>query len=148
MPRLVGSVRLRFSDVNHDVDDVPGLYEIHTIGGRPLKVGIGGRLRRRLLQHAASRQSCLRPVISRQIDDIRNPSELRSKGSILAKHLFFDSTITSSYDLRTEGGRRAFLQERCRITIVYCASLDEAIALERRLESEVHYRYCGRVIVR
>jgi excinuclease UvrABC nuclease subunit len=139
---------LRFSEVSSRVKDAPGLYEIHTTSGRPLKVGIGRRLKRRLKQHAASRQSCLRPLPSQAIEQVRHPTELRSKGSILAKHLFFDGGITTAYNLRTEAGRRAFLQNRCRIRVTYCASVEEALALERRLASRIAYRYCGRVTVR
>ena len=59
----------------------PGIYEIHTIDGEILKVGIAGNLRKRLTQHCASRG--LRFDNGKSAED---PHQVRSKSSILAKH--------------------------------------------------------------
>lgn len=69
-----------------DLEGIPsstGSYEIHTKGGVPLKAGISGNLRKRLIQHGDSKQSrlYLEPGGTRA-----NPGDVRSKQSILAKH--------------------------------------------------------------
>jgi len=139
---------IRFSDIDDRVLACPGLYELHTRDGVALKVGIGRDLLRRLRVHRASRQSGLRPV---GLDDLRlasDPAQVRSKASVLAKHLFFDAEIAPSYDLRAEAGRRQFLEEECRLLIQCCTNLEVARRLEREREQTGRWRYCGRVVVR
>lgn len=123
------------------VPECPGLYEIHTNGGRALKVGIAGNLRLRLSNHFRSRQSRLKLV---EGGSWRNPDDVRSKQSILAKHLFFDGSITSKYDLKTEEGRRSFLEHECVVRYVCTADRNAARTLEQRRERSRKYRYCGR----
>ncbi|MGA4069393.1 hypothetical protein ACI2T9_23160 [Ralstonia nicotianae] len=125
--------------------DKPGIYEIHTIAGVPLKVGISGNLRKRLLQHRASRQSGLRLKPS---GDFSNPSDVKSKASILAKHLYFDRTITAEYDLTNEAGRRSFLQDRCYIIFEVTKDRVEARDIERQREENSSFRYVGECQVR
>jgi hypothetical protein len=69
-------------------------------------------------------------------------------GHILAKHLYFDRSITDKYDLETETGRRAFLIAECYATIKYTDSIEEAKQLEAIREKEVPWRYIGRVVIR
>src|SRR5258708_6120575 len=96
---------IRFDQIESCIQEGPGIYEIHTDTGIPLKVGIGGSLRKRLSQQRASRQSCLKLKPSGHWS---RPDDVKAKGSILAKHLYFDHAITCDYDLRTEAGRRGF----------------------------------------
>jgi hypothetical protein len=72
---------------------------IHTNDGCALKVGIGMNLRERLSQHRDSLDSRLRLKPGGTRD---NPDDVESKGSILAKHLYYDSSVTSGYDLKSE----------------------------------------------
>ena len=51
---------IRFGEIEANILGGPGIYEIRTDDGIRLKVGIGKDLRKRLLQHRASRQSCLK----------------------------------------------------------------------------------------
>src|SRR5437660_7507824 len=93
---------LLFSEVAA-VEPRPGIYEIRTIDGETLKVGISGNLRKRLTQRGASR--------GLRFDNVQSadePHEVNSKSSILAKHLYFASLIAPGYDLRTEVGRQSF----------------------------------------
>ncbi|RUO56894.1 hypothetical protein CWI70_01715 [Pseudidiomarina homiensis] len=122
----------------------PGLYQIHTFDGIPLKVGIAKNLRQRLRQHARSLQRKLQPTKSEPIGD---PSHLRSKQSILAKHLYFDHSLTANYDLTTELGRQTFLAHEAYLLITYTASRDEAERLEKIAEATGIWRYQGRVRV-
>jgi hypothetical protein len=66
---------------------------------------------------------------------------VKAKGSILAKHLYFDQEITRDYDLRTEAGRRGFLRERCYIVFELTKSRAEAQFQERLRESCGSFRY-------
>lgn len=70
---------------------------------------------------------------------------MKSKRSILAKHLYFDRTIAAGYDLRTEEGRASFLEERCRIRFEGASSRKAARQREMVLESSKKYRYVGRL---
>jgi hypothetical protein len=135
---------IRFSEIDERVGARPGIYEIHTIDGRPLKVGIGRDLRRRLRSHRASRQSGLRSALG----DPRlatAPAQVSSKSSILAKHLFFDAEVAPGYDLRSEAGRRRFLEEQCRVRVEYCDSREDAARIEREREQTAGFRYCRTV---
>jgi hypothetical protein len=71
-----------------------------------------------------------------------------SKASILAKHLYYDLSIDQGYDLTLEAGRRAFLDQRCRILFKECRSITDARELEHEMERTIPFRYVGRVIVR
>jgi hypothetical protein len=133
---------VRFGEVRA-VEERPGIYEIHTIDGEPLKVGIAGNLRKRLTQHSASRGLRFKNGKGAQ-----EPHEVSSKSSILAKHLYFDSLIAPSYDLRTEVGRQSFLEERCRITLEVTVTRAAARELERTRELTGGFRYQGRVVKR
>ncbi len=138
--------KIRFNEIEDVVPlDKPGIYEIHTIAGVPLKVGISGNLRKRLLQHRASRQSGLRLKPS---GNFSNPSDVASKASVLAKHLYYDRSITSKYDLTTEAGRRSFLQECCYIIFDVTEDRIEAKDIERQREENDSFRYVGECHVR
>jgi hypothetical protein len=117
---------------------MPGIYEILTDSGVALKVGIAANLRRRLLQHRASRQSCLKLKPGGKWN---NPSDVVSKASILAKHLYYDGSIAVEYDLSTEDGRQTFLRERCYILFQFTRTRAEARELEKRRETNGQYRY-------
>lgn len=93
----MGSRRLKFSEVG-DVERSPGIYEIYTLEGVPLKVGIAGDLRRRLVDHGRSAQSGLKFRVG---NSARTPRQVVSKRSILAKHLYFDTSIAPDYDSAT-----------------------------------------------
>jgi len=126
-------------------DRVPGLYEIWTVDGRPLKVGISDDLGSRLKCHAASRESGLQLKTGGAWG---NPDDVRSKASIFAKHLFFDSSVAPGYDLKSEFGRRAFIKEQCRVLVVLTESKAQARALERERERSGQFRYVGKPRVR
>lgn len=136
---------LKFSEIPSGVPDSPGIYEIHTLEGIALKVGIASNLRSRLNQHAKSRQSGLK---LKPGGNWSNPSDVISKGSILAKHLYFDSVIAPGYDLQTQDGRRDFLESECRVYFEVMPSRELAREKEVLREREGDYRYVGRVIVR
>ena len=125
----------------------PGLYEIR-MGEVLLKVGIASNLQRRLRQHARSSQKRLKSLVGSKTGKRRLPSEVASKGSILAKHLYFDRSVTRNYDLRTEDGRRSFLENQCQVRFQETGTRDEAKRRERNLEATKKYRYVGRVIAR
>src|SRR5262245_6793387 len=138
MPKF--SKRFKFSKLPiEQLRRKPGLYEV--LRGRiRLKVGISGDLGKRLTQHAKSLQRKLKSVHPEPWVD---PSHVRSNGSILAKHLYFDKTIAfRDYDLRTEAGRRAFLECECRVRFVTTRDRQDARKLERALEATKIYLYC------
>jgi hypothetical protein len=137
--------KVRFEKIENQIPSGPGLYEIHTDTGIALKVGIGVSLRKRLLKHQASRQSCLR---LKSGGDRRNPDDVVSKGSILAKHLYYDQSITRMYDLQSEAGRRSFLFEKCHIIFRTTETKQAARELEKIRECGGAFRYVGRVTVR
>lgn len=134
--------KFRFSEIKTNVELSPGLYEIYTNGGVPLKVGIAKELRKRLLAHGASKQNRLK-LKDDSLGYVLNNVE--SKQSILAKHLYFDSSITRKYDLKTESGRASWLEDECHVVIQYTQSREEARELEREKEASGMYRYVGRV---
>ncbi|WP_420933179.1 hypothetical protein ACOJR9_11880 [Alteromonas sp. A081] len=133
-----------FSQVDQLLDR-PGLYQIFTDDGTPLKVGIASKLRARLRQHAKSSQKYLR--FKHEGTDIQ-PSDVRSTRSILAKHLYFDSSIAPSFGLTTEEGRRKFLQAECYLLITYTDSKVNARELEKLFEAKRIFRYQGTVVGR
>lgn len=137
--------KVRFEEIENRIPSGPGLYEIHTDTGIALKVGIGVNLRKRLRQHLASRQSCLR---LKSGGERRNPDDVVSKGSILAKHLYYDQSIAPMYDLRSEDGRRRFLFEKCHIVFRTTNTKQAARELEKLHECGGAFRYMGRVTVR
>jgi hypothetical protein len=77
-----------------------------------------------------------------------NPNDVRSKGSILAKHLYYDGSIASEYDLTSEMGRRRFLEERCYIVIELARNEEEARKGEKLREQTGQFRYVGPVLKR
>jgi hypothetical protein len=137
--------RITFDQIKATVEPKPGIYEIHTNGGIPLKVGIGGDIQCRLLDHGASRQSGLRLKAG---GNRNSPSDVESKKSILAKHLYYDTAIAPKYDLTTESGRRTFLQEQCYIVFEIVETVERAKELEVVREGSGHFRYVGQVACR
>jgi len=136
----------RFSEIEARIGPgQPGLYEIRTLSGEKLKVGITNDLRDRLADHRASRQSGLK---LRPGGDWSRPDEVDSKKSILAKHLYYDEAIAPDYDLKTETGRRAFLSEACVILVEPNSSREKARELEKQREGQGGFRYVGDVIIR
>lgn len=133
---------LRFEDIG-DVQCKPGVYEIHTLAGTPLKVGIADDLHARIQQHAESYQSrlVLKPGGHR-----RYPEDVSSKRSILAKHLYFDGALTAEYDLRKEVGRQTFLADQCQVFIRYTRNRETARKIEIKREQSGIFRYVGRVV--
>jgi hypothetical protein len=125
-----------------DIENTSGLYQIFTLDGLPLKVGIAKNLRSRLNQHLKSSQKRLRPSND---GEVLEPSHLQSKQSILAKHLYFDSSLTHNNDLKTESGRRNFLTKETYLLITYTHDRKEAERLEKIAERADMWRYKGRV---
>ena len=137
---------MNFTEIEQHVPrNVAGIYEIHTRAGVRLKVGIAGDLRKRLRTHRASRQSGLRLCAG---GEWTIPAHVVSKSSILAKHLFFDSSLTGEYDLRTEVGRRGFLLDQCTFTFEILPTRAEAAVIEAEREGSGAFRYVGRAITR
>lgn len=136
-------LKIKFDEIKAEVLEKSGIYEIYTNSGVPLKVGIGNDMRRRLLQHRASRQSALKlkPGGNRT-----NPNDVESKQSILAKHLYYDESLTHEFDLKSEVGRQAFLSSNCYILFEYIDSRDKAKQLEALKERQVLWRYIGKVV--
>lgn len=124
------------------IQEATGVYQIWTKEGVPLKVGIASNLRKRLRQHRTSRQPMLVG------DDPSLPAAWRPKSSILAKHLYFDQSLDTAYDLSTQQGRQRYLDEKCVITYCVNGSRDEARRFEIELEKLVRFAYCGEVQVR
>lgn len=122
-----------------------GLYQIFTNDEIPLKVGIAKELRTRITHHAKSSQKYLK--FKHDGTELK-PCNVRSARSILAKHLYFDSSISKDYDLKTEEGRREFLKAECYIKIIYTVSREAARDLERIFEAKRIFRYQGMVIQR
>jgi len=139
-------VGLRFSEIDQTVPaGQPGLYEIWTLLGVPLKVGIALDLRLRLRQHRSSRKNSLR---LKSGGSWSRPRDVDSKQSILAKHLYFDRELTHDYDLSSEAGRRGFLEDCCEVRIRPTATREEARELEKQREATGLFRYTGRVKAR
>jgi hypothetical protein len=137
--------RVEFEQIASDVPESSGIYEIHTHCGTPLKVGIAKNLKRRLASHFVSRQSGLKAKV-RGTSSWSCPSEVVSKASILAKHLYFDRAISSACSLLTEDGRRSFLSSSCYIEFEPLP-LELAKKQERVREQSGTFRYFGRVRV-
>lgn len=137
--------QIKFSEIDSAVRNTPGIYEIHTNNGVALKVGIGGDLLKRLKLHRASRDSGLKLSSG---GDWGNPAHVTSKSSILAKHLYFDSSITAEYDLKTQAGRQKFLSQRCLLLFDHVPTREEAHLLEVQRESSGLFRYIGEVRIR
>jgi hypothetical protein len=138
-------MRINFSEINEKVPASPGFYEIYRNDDLLLKVGIGVNIRSRLLQHRASLQSCL---VLKPNGNWLNPNDVVSKKSILAKHLYFDQTITKNYDLTTQDGRRNFLINDCYIIFKETEKIEEARILEQSRENEGNILYVGDVQIR
>ena len=129
-------------DEIEDIQVRPGIYEIFTSYDLPLKVGIASNLRSRLKDHGNSRSSGLKISSSASSP---NPSDVSSKKSILAKHLYFDSSLSSGYDFRYEVERQEFLLHDCYILFSYTRTRDLARKLEFVKEKSGAYRYIGPV---
>lgn len=138
-------MKVKFSEIRDSVPENTGLYEIHMNMGISLKVGISVNLQDRLLQHRASRQSCLR---LKNGGDRNNPNDVTSKGSILAKHLYYDQSLTNEYDLTSEEDRRRFLDEKCYIIFETTKTKRAARTIERKREQAGKFRYVKRVTIR
>lgn len=134
--------KIRFSEIENVVPSRAGIYEVHTFAGIPLKIGMSGNVRKRLLQHRASRQSALKLKAG---GDRCNPSDVQSKGSILAKHLYYDTSLAAECDLKSEAGRRSFLEEHCYFVLELTTSKAEARELEKLRERQRGFRYIGTV---
>jgi hypothetical protein len=122
----------------------PGIYEIR-MDRIPLKVGIAGKLLKRLRQHARSSQKCLKSSFP---EPWSNPSQVKSTASILAKHLYFDTSFAPIFNLHTEQGRVTFLEQRCKVRFEETRTREAARRKERSLEAIGKYRYLGRVEAR
>src|SRR5208283_3689809 len=133
--------KIRFSDIESIVPAQAGIYEIHTFTGIPLKVGISANLRKRLIQHRASRQSALKLKAGGQRC---NPSDVQSKSSILAKHLYYDTSLIADHDLQSEAGRRTFLEEKCYFVFELTGNRAKARDLEKMRERQLQFRYVGK----
>lgn len=138
-------MKINFNEIESKVKNTPGIYQIYTKQGIALKVGIGVNICNRLLQHRASRQSGLK---LKPEGSFYNPNDVISKSSILAKHLYFDKSITTGYNLKTQEGRNAFLIKNCYIEFEYTENRDEAKQLEIELEASGLFRYQEDVIIR
>jgi len=134
--------KIRFSDIDAEVPQQrPGIYEIYTDSDAPLKVGISVDLHRRLKEHLSSADRYLEWADGANRDD---PAMVTSKRSILAKHLYFDTSITHEFDLQTESGRQRFLNERCHVKFEITKSREEARKLEIPKEQSGLFRYTGK----
>lgn len=80
----------------------------------------------------------------REGGDWRNPADVTSKQSILAKHLYFSLPVLG-YDLKTEIGRQRYLEERCHLLITLTETREEAREMERTEENSGDYRFGGRI---
>lgn len=133
--------KIRFSEIEIEVPQKqPGIYQIYTDSGTPVKVGISADIHRRLKEH---RSSADRYLVWKEGASRDDPANVTSKRSILAKHLYFDTSITDEFDLRTEAGRRQFLSERCHVKFKTTESKNEARALEIPREHSGVFRYTG-----
>lgn len=144
MSDLNGRKWMRFEEAVTAAPRSPGFYEIKT-DRELLKIGIATDLRRRLRQHARSKQSRLK---SRLPEPWVEPSQVTSKGSILAKHLYFDHSLTRGYNLRIEKERLAFLREQCWVCFTPTRTREAARQFEMKAEASGSYRYVGTVVSR
>lgn len=130
----------RFTDIpKAALQERAGVYEVR-FGRISLKVGIAGNLWKRLNQHRKSRG--LKGPLSKPWKD---PSQVRSKSSILAKHLYFDSALAPQTNLRDEATRQKFISTRCKVRWQIHPSRKSAREKEIELELKRQYRYQGRV---
>lgn len=136
-------IKISFEKLDSLTKNQAAYYEIH-IDTEVLKVGVAKNIIKRLKQHRASRQSGLKQKNGGAWD---NPSNVRSKSSILTKHLYYDQTI-SDCDLTKESERRLFLENRCTVYVLYTDSREEAKILEKKREASNDIRYCKQVKVR
>ncbi len=135
--------KLRFSEIENKVPDCKcGIYEIHTDSGIPLKVGISNNIKKRLRQHRDSYERYLKLKPGGRWD---NPSDVQSKQSILAKHLYYDKSLSNEYNLKHEDGRKQFLEYRCHIKFKITMTKDIARSLEKQRENSDRFRYTGKV---
>ena len=140
---VISMKTIRFGEIDDKVPrESPGIYEIHTDSGIPLKVGVAKDIKERLRQHRSSADKYLEWM---EGSDRTEPGHATSKRSILAKHLFFDESITTEFDLKTEIGRQRYLAERCHIRFRVTQTRDEALNLEGPMEKEGVFRYVGAV---
>jgi hypothetical protein len=72
-----------------------------------------------------------------------NPSDMQSKESILAKHLYYDATVTTDFDFRLEAGCQEFLEEKCHIIFYY---FEQCVCprIERERENDGYFHYVCR----
>ena len=107
-------------------------------------MGVSNNLIKRLKQHAASRDSGLKFLVSNPTE----PAHITSKSSILAKHLYFDRVLEEArgYDLRSGDGRKKFLAEKCYIKFLVTKTREEARVLEKKLEKSNQFRYTRKFI--
>ncbi len=136
---------IKFDDIETKALANPGIYEIYTNSGIPLKVGSAKNIKKRLLQHMTSRQSALK---LKPGGSWNNPNDVKSKQSILAKHMYYDKSITDNFNLKLESGRRAFLTTECYIMLKYTNSKAAAEQLEIIRERKRKWRYFGKVVKR
>jgi hypothetical protein len=138
--------RVRFSEVDTQLPrKTPGFYEIWTNEGKLLKIGIGRDLRIRLKQHRDSLDRRLKLIDGGRRE---NPADVVSKGSILAKHLYYDTSLSRKYDLTSQDGRRSFLSNECYILFQTTPTREHAEALEKKRETDPRIRYVGKVVIR
>ena len=135
--------KIRFTEIERKLKHgQPGLYKIYTLSGVPLKVGISKDLRDRLRKHRDSRQKSLKLKLG---GNRSQPTDVLSKQSILAKHLYYDEVITTNFDLKSEIGRREFLKSCCEIEVKFTNAKEDARLLENKLEATGSFRYVGPV---
>jgi hypothetical protein len=138
--------KIRFSEIEDKVPDCKrGIYEIHTDNGIPLKVGISVNIKNRLRQHRDSYDRYLKLKPSGNRD---NPNDVKSKRSILAKHLYYDESLSDEYNLKHEDGRQKFLENRCHIKFKTTRTKANARSLEKLRENCGCFRYTGKVVKR
>jgi len=134
-----------FAVIPNGIPEKPGIYDIRIRGGDWLKVGIAKNLRTRLQTHRASRQSGLKLKPGGQRS---RPVDVVSKSSVLAKHLYYDNSVAPDYNLRSETGRRSFLDCECEVRIKVITDVRELKRIEKKREKSGRYRYVGRVLIR
>jgi len=135
---------MRFKNVPQSLRGRPGVYEIRFDPVTLLKVGMSGDLYRRLSDHARSAQLGLKGPP----EPWKSPRDVQSKRSILAKHLYFDRSIATDLNLRTEQDRRTFLEGRCSVRYQVLPTTGAARALEQEMEKAGGHRYLRDVRIR
>jgi hypothetical protein len=146
------SERIGFDNLAKQVGTETGVYQIWTRSGIGLKVGIADNLLKRLSDHAASRNSGLRIIrtsgsVEDGMSDLK-PADVKSKGSILAKHLYFDHSLSDEYDFTTREGRCSFLRDQCYVLVQTVSNKAAAREIEQQLEKSRKFRYVGEVFER